>query len=97
MSVLILGVDLPAEGEIKEIILHHDGKAHEYYKNRMHKAVPVPPHGRLIDADALMEYIKNALGCYGNETQIKTTFGTILDYIKARINDAPTIIPEEEG
>lgn len=50
-------------------------------------AVSVPPHGRLIDADALK---KNA---YPFPCAIGTEWAVTL----RQINDAPTIIPAEEG
>ena len=46
--------------------------------------VPVPPHGRLIDADKL---VRENYGQYGAIDALA------LEVIKA----APTIIPEEEG
>lgn len=48
--------------------------------------VPVPPHGRLIDADALIEQ------CHGHNSQ-RTIFGEV-EYL---VDNAPTIIPAEEG
>lgn len=47
--------------------------------------IPVPDHGRLIDADAL-EYFADDSGVSG------------FDYVtRMRIRKAPTIIPAEEG
>ena len=48
--------------------------------------VPVPPHGRLIDADALMKGEGRYIISFGKEG---------IDV--AEINRAPTIIPAEEG
>ena len=44
--------------------------------------VPVPPHGRLIDADALPRYTGYALSA---------------DEVATAVENAPTIIPKEEG
>lgn len=50
--------------------------------------VPVPPHGRLIDADALMksDRMVGKLMMFGGEYV----------YTQAEIDRAPTIIPAEE-
>lgn len=48
--------------------------------------VPVPPHGRLIDADALIKGEGRYLISFGKEG---------IDI--AEINRAPTIIPAEDG
>lgn len=56
--------------------------------------VPVPPHGRLIDADALMEIIKAhdyPLRAHFNSTDN----GMFTIGIQQAVNDAPTIIPAE--
>lgn len=62
MSILIKGMEMPTGGHTVTITIAAIGKAFvEYYDCRPHvtedieyKAVPVPPHGRLIDADALL-------------------------------------------
>lgn len=46
--------------------------------------VPIPPHGRLIDADALGEFPYNMDFCDGYEAD-------------EWVRNAPTIIPAEEG
>ena len=53
MSVLIKGMEMPKKELI--LILFPDGKVatEEYEIGAKAKAVEVPPHGRLIDADAL--------------------------------------------
>lgn len=48
--------------------------------------VPVPPHGRLIDAEALMGRIEH-------DTPLSSTFEKV---VRRYIKDAPTIIPAEE-
>ena len=53
-------------------------------------AVPVPPHGRLIDADALAETLRvRAYQSNGDSYSLHTV-------ARAWVNDAPTIIPAEE-
>lgn len=62
MSLLIKGMEMPwEEAEPLRIELYADGtvivikEQDDFYE---FKAVPVPPHGRLIDADALVEDLK---------------------------------------
>jgi hypothetical protein len=51
-------------------------------------AVPVPPHGRLIDADALISRCKDQKGSYyGHESAV----------IGEAVESAPTVIEAEEG
>ena len=59
MSILIEGVKMPPKGEGNEVIIRiqPDGtvlNAEGFYISA--KAKELPPHGRLIDADALEEY-----------------------------------------
>ena len=50
MAILIEGMEMPKVGG-KIITSYADGRV--LYDGGYIKAVPVPPHGRLIDADAL--------------------------------------------
>ena len=50
MSVLIKGMTMPKGNEI--ITIFPDGTAQKSLRGEFGTAVPVPPHGRLIDADA---------------------------------------------
>ena len=73
MSILIKGMEMPTEEEIsKFIIIRHDGEVWigEFdslvdggfvacYPTNPMRAVPVPPHGRLIDADALCKTLRS--------------------------------------
>ena len=54
--------------------------------------IPVPDHGRLIDADALSEEhrVRACQGISENSYSLHTI-------ARAWVNDAPTIIPGEEG
>ena len=49
--------------------------------------VPVPPHGRLIDADALMEQVER-------DTPLSAVFEKTM---RRYLNTAPTIVPAEEA
>lgn len=62
-------------------------------------AVHVPPHGRLIDADALMLEIQEYIEEYGWETDEHGWHNEKWCAMKEAamvIDDAPTIIPVEE-
>ena len=73
-----------------------DGRVYENHGERLWghgkdcipwKAVPVPPHGRLIDADALMASFRDEKGSYyGYESAIKGE----------AVEAAPTVIEAEE-
>ena len=74
MSVLIKGMEMPKEGFVEVLIrddgtVQQTGQSYridgtDYYTPYvgempvMYKAVPVPPHGRLIDADDIEKRIK---------------------------------------
>lgn len=77
-----------------------DGKRYARLHHYIHggltewlEAIPVPDHGRLIDADALVDkhfdkdYLEKAM------TASKDEMGTALVNIPLVINNAPTIIP----
>ena len=54
-DILIRGMEMPKKGNPLTVLIYPDGTA--TWKDREYKAIPVPPHGRLIDADALMNNI----------------------------------------
>ena len=62
-DLLIKGMEMPKEGEWISVNIFHDGKCFvqswcgmDFNFAAKLTAVPVPPHGRLIDADQLKEY-----------------------------------------
>lgn len=62
MSIYIKGMKMPKAGQIVLVEIDENGDVFAAYdggrtKLTQHKAVPVPPHGRLIDADALEHII----------------------------------------
>ena len=93
MSVLIKGIEMPNPGQIVLVEIDENGDVFAAYdggrtKLAQYKAVPVPPHGRLIDAEPIMKYIADGLnsGEFGYD-QIK---------VLAEIQYAPTIIPADK-
>ena len=59
--------------------------------------VPVPPHGRVIDADALLNKHFGKMYFEKVVTATKEEMDIALTNIPLVINNAPTIIPAEEG
>ena len=53
--------------------------------------IEVPPHGRLIDADALYE-----MCALDTSTDVMASTKRINEYMQLKIDDAPTIIEAEE-
>lgn len=70
----------------------------------LQKRVPKRPHGRLIDADALLKEMgkqENAMYEHGHEFSFSFKSGgdvcTAWYNVEMMVEDAPTIIPAEEG
>ena len=65
----------------------------------IYKAVPAPPHGRLIDADALTVKLQRHREFHSDGSKsgaaISNGIGQCLDIINGK--ECPTIIPAEEG
>ena len=58
MSILIKGMEMPnVEQGVRTINIYADGVVTNYAEETIGNAVPVPPHGRLIDADTFEEHI----------------------------------------
>lgn len=61
MDILIKGLNMPKDGEMLCIDIHPDGKVSynlDLKCKQIATAASIPPHGRLIDADALPWYHK---------------------------------------
>lgn len=101
MSVLISGMEMP--NNCAECQLNHDAECavkncmvtDDCYVRRASwcPIILVPPHGRLIDADALYRRIKTECNPYGKPTINFDDGNKVMDIIV----NAPTIIPAEEG
>lgn len=92
MGVYIPSLELPNKDYGKMVVtIYPDGSVVEYLGDigrDFGTAVPVPPHGRLIDADALSIAVLNC-GYYDNADE---------DVIWELVQAAPTIIPaSKEG
>lgn len=105
MSVLLEGMEMPKEGSWVTLRVFPDGQSFLYswcgndFDFMEHlTAVPVPPHGRLIDADALHKLFEDqwhylqVLDWNENPTAEAVQSG-INWCINTMHDDAPTIIP----
>lgn len=93
MSIIIKGMKMPQkEGDYNALLhVNRDGTAlFSLYKERgVYAAKELPPHGRLIDADALEEESCDVVADMGWDAE----FG----YSHDQIRNAPTIIEAEEA
>ena len=96
-DILIRGMEMPKHDDDYVIFtVYGDGgvvygplnRPHVRYK---HRAIPLPEkHGRLIDAEAFVDYIQNR---YDNN---ELTNGDWIDF-RLSLKDQPTIVPAEGG
>ena len=98
MSVLIKGMEMPKDGYI-DVRVFAKGHANiatgepPFYKEM--PAIEVPPHGRLIDADALYKHMVKVHNEWKeHHEQHKTVVPTVGD--ETMLLYAPTIIGAEE-
>jgi hypothetical protein len=92
MSILIRGMEMPKRQILA--VINPNGLVEVLDGNTLiaeFEAVPVPPHGRLIDADALMELYADT-----DDLQL-ANMKVPIAVIRQNIMDMPTIIQEEEG
>lgn len=82
MSVLIKGMEMPKEGTVIAIYKLKGKHYASVHGTELCPLVSVPPHGRLIDADALKIMMP--------------TIGDEYLYAREMIEEAPTIIEAEE-
>ena len=94
MGVYIKGMEMPKKGSWVTLRVFPDGQCFLYswcgndFDFMEHlTAVPAPPHGRLIDADAVFDNLERT-GWYDNADR---------DIAEDLVLDAPTVIPAEEG
>ena len=86
MSILIKGMEMPSFGNETIIRIQSGGGILDQYGHHLDcEAVPVPPHGDLIDHDVLRKVMFIGEQCLYS-----------WDEIEDAIDSAPTIIPAEE-
>lgn len=85
MSLLVKGVEMPTGNDELRLIIHPNGQVVISHKTHYEEAeaVPVPKHGRLIDADALLDDLLFPSKQFERG-------------MRELIGDAPTIIPAEQ-
>ena len=87
MSILIKGMEMPADGNETIIRIQPDGTVLDQYGHHLAiTSVSIPEHGRLIDADA-------AVANRYAEMNWAYDLSDLPDYLA----DCPTIIPAEEN
>lgn len=99
-DLLIKGLEMPKGDLALWIIVHKDGTVeylddnkYEGYKTLRNAAVTVPPHGRLIDADALEDDDPDVCNSFMRDGYVESCeWG----YSHEQIKNAPTIIPASE-
>lgn len=94
MSILIKGMEMPTEGYI-DVRIKCNGTASFAIANNPYfkavEAVPVPPHGRLIDADALIAWFEE---WYDPNADLEICH--VIDILDDN-SVTPTILEAEEG
>ena len=101
MSILIKGMKMPSKCLFCPCYDVEFGKCEITHKRQSFRAkpsdcplIPVPPHGRLIDADALDTGIFQAGFSYAlTRRKLRYTPGDV----RQKIANAPTIIEAEDG
>ena len=99
MSILIRGMEMPTDRS-RWVVIYPDGKVDysdktDEWETLKDKAVPVPPHGRLIDADALIAKLNMMIAMAFGEGN--TAFHFAYRSLGKVVENAPTIIEAEEG
>ena len=90
MGIYIDGMEMPKEGSWTTVRIYPDGTCAvpnwqgDCTLIKDTKAVPVPPHGDLIDREPFVQFIKTHWDSYDQ---------WFVEQLEAR----PTIIPAEEG
>ena len=93
MSLFIKGMEIPKDGCLHMICIDADGTVS--MDGRVYTAVPVPPHGRLVDADALKNSFYRTF-----DAILETEFNYLakgLLFSAHILDDAPTVIPAERS
>ena len=100
MSILIKGMEMPTERERFNLTIKYNGTVLDTETGmQVAEAHELPPHGRLIDADALMLKILDYIEEYSDvdEKGWHNLKWCAMKEAEMAINNAPTIIEAEEG
>ena len=110
MGVYVKGMEMPKGNDELRLIIHSNGQviiSHQTYYEEAEEAeaVPVPPHGRLIDADALAAEMKKRqeeAGKWLREAKDRETAvraDAVLSFlceVKLTIDKMPTVIETDD-
>lgn len=97
MGVYIRGMEMPKDGTFNIVYIYPEGHVSMPFWGKGVQivqginAVPIPPHGRLIDADKLCEL------CGIMADNSDDIFKSIWNQFKTTVEWCPTITPAEEG
>ena len=88
-GIYIKNLDIPTKKKgVITINIYYNGEVYCYDNEDIQKAIPVPDHGRLIDADAIVRKCKDEKGgYYSYESAV----------IGEAVDSASTIIPSDKG
>lgn len=95
MGVYIKGMEMPTGDEMLCINIFSNGNVTNHFDLRcmpVATAVPVPPHGRLIDADTIGLTNFEIILCKQEQEPYKEALKMILD----KIEKSPTIILKDQ-
>lgn len=113
-EVLIRGIEMPKRKENRfdpseyiPIVIHFDGRVTTMSGGYTpYRAIPVPPHGRLIDADALakdLDYdveldsrLLDDMNCVGKEREHTQFDKDCKQNCMWLLTETPTVIPASE-
>lgn len=103
-GIYIPGMGMPKRGHTVTVTIGGCEEVYvEYYDCRPHveedikyKAVPVTDHGRLIDADKVMEALSDMAKEYP-KNPLDSIGGYMISKVRVAIEKLPTIIPASGG
>lgn len=97
MGIYISDLEIPKDKAVQIVIIRDDGICVDEWGNT-YGVVSIPSHGRLIDADTMITSIKRQTGfCKIMGDDLATIAEVIEKGFLQEIENAPTIIPAEEG
>lgn len=92
MGIYLPNMEMPTGNDELRLIIRSNGQviiSHETYFDET-EAIPIPPHGDLIDRYALL----NSMEMNGNPKTVSDHINNIVRFLDA-LMDAPAIIPAE--
>lgn len=100
MSVLIKGMEMPTGCSALTLKVWPDDQVEIIDADgewKTSKAIPVPPHGRLIDADFLSKVLKERAEDEWNKNTAPFSWSYAYECLIDTLDSMPTVIEAEEG